>query len=170
MGQQVRVVKGELYPKIALTGDLNYADREGYANAGQHGNYDSFVGVTARWDIFTGARNLSAIKQVKAEMSALDEKQEALRLSIRSSLRRRINEAHMTKAVYERQEKIHDLTKQVRESVEKAYKAGAASITRLNEAQADLTRAHGAYASAYIAYQLTLNQLDIETGRVLSEL
>ena len=170
LAQQVRVAKGELYPKVALTGDINYTDREGYSTSEQHGNYDSFVGISASWDLFTGGRKVNAVKQVNAEMRALEEQQKALRLSIRSSLRRRIDEADATKEVYERQEKIHELTKQVRDSVEKAYKAGAESITRLNEAQTDLTRARGAYSTAYIAYQLTLNQLDIETGRVLSDL
>lgn len=170
LAQQVRAAKGELYPKVALIGDINYTDREGYANSEQHGNYDSFVGVSASWDLFTGGRKVNTVKEVQAEMRALEEQQEALRLSIRSSLHRRIDEADTTKAIYERQEKIHELTKQVRDSVEKAYKAGAASITRLNEAQTDLTRARGAYSTAYIAYQLTLNQLDIETGRVLKGL
>ncbi len=45
-----------------------------------------------------------------------------------------------------------------------------ASITRLNEAQTDLTRAKGTYSTAFIAHLLTLNQLDIETGRVLENL
>ncbi|MDF7822855.1 TolC family protein [Pontiellaceae bacterium B12227] len=170
MAQQVRVAKGDMYPKIALTGDINYADREGYANSGQHGNYDSFVGVAASWDLFTGGRKANTVKEIYAEMRALEEQQESLRLSIRSSLRRRIDEAVTAMAVYERQGKIHELSIQVRDSVEKAYKAGAASITRLNEAQTDLTRARGAYSRAYIAYQLTLNQLDIETGRVLEDL
>ena len=47
---------------------------------------------------------------------------------------------------------------------------GSEMIARLNEAQTDLTRARGAYTTAFIAYQLTLNQLDIETGRVLEAL
>jgi outer membrane protein TolC len=54
--------------------------------------------------------------------------------------------------------------------VEKSYKAGVESITRLNEAQTDLTRAKVAYSTSYIAYQLVLNQLDIDTGRILTEL
>lgn len=170
LAQQVRVAKGELYPKIALTGDVNYADRVGYANTEQHGNYDSFVGVAASWDLFAGGRKVNTIKQAQAEMRALEERQESLRLSIRSSLRRRIDQAETARAIYERQEQIHKLSIQVRNSVEKSYKAGAASITRLNEAQTDLTRARGAFSTAYIAYLLTLNQLDIDTGRVLSDL
>lgn len=166
----VNVAKGEMMPKVFLTGDVNYADRDGYANSSQHGNYDSFVGVAASWDLFSGGRKVNEVKEVQAEMRALEQQQESLRLSIRSALQRRIDEAETTYAVFERQEKIHQLSMSVRDSVEKAYKAGVESITRLNEAQTDLVRARGAYSTAYIAYLLVLNQLDIETGRVLEGL
>lgn len=168
LAQQVRTAKGDLLPQVVLVGDVNYIERgDGYGEVGQHGNYDSFVGVAASWDLFAGGRKVNTVKQAQAEMRALEEQQEALRLSIRSSLQQRIDEAETTKAVFERQKLIHELSMQVRDSVEKSYKSGMASITRLNEAQTDLVRARGAYSTSYIAYQLVLNQLDIETGRVL---
>lgn len=171
LAQQVRAAKGDMLPQIALVGDINYLARgEGYGTVGQHGNYDSFVGVAASWDLFTGGRKMNAVNQAKAEMRALEERQESLRLSIRSSLSQRIDEAETALAVYERQEKIHELSISVRNSIEKSYKAGVAPITRLNEAQTDLVRARGAYSTAYIAYLLILNQLDIETGRVLEQI
>ncbi|WP_372807641.1 TolC family protein [Pontiella sp.] len=170
LAESVKAAKGELAPKVALVGDVNYVDRHGYTVAGQHGNYDSFVGLAASWDLFTGQREQNAVKQAQAEMRALEERQESLRLSIRSALRQRIAEAETARAVYERQKQIHELTVKVRDSVEKSYKAGLAPITRLNEAQTDLVRARGGYSSSYIAYRLILNQLDIETGRVLETL
>ena len=171
LAQQVRAAKGDLLPQFALVGEVNYTDRgEGYGTVGQHGNYDSFVGVAASWDLFTGGRKINTVKQAQAEMRALEEQQESLRLSIRSSLRQRLDEAETTKAVFERQELIHELSVSVRDSVEKSYKAGMASITRLNEAQTDLVRARGAYSTSFIAYRLVLNQLDVETGRVLEKL
>ena len=51
--------------------------------------------------------------------------------------------------------------------IQKPYKAGRSSITRLNEAQTDLVRAKGGYFTSFIAYLLSLNQIDIETARVL---
>ncbi|QBG48841.1 TolC family protein [Verrucomicrobia bacterium S94] len=170
LAQQTRAAKGEMLPKIFLTGEMNYADRSGYSTAGDHGNYDSFAGVTASWDLFSGGRKAAAVKEAQAEMRALEQQQESLRLSIRSSLQKRIDEAAMSREVFLRAEKIHQLSVQVRDSVEKSYKAGMAPITRLNEVQTDLVRARGTYASSYIAYQLVLNQLDIETGRILAEL
>lgn len=171
LAQQVRAAKGDMLPKFAVVGDINFTDRgKGYGTVGQHGNYDSFVGIAASWDLFTGGRKVNTVKKAQAEMHALEEQQESMRLSIRSALQQRIDEAETTQAVFERQQKIHELSIQVRDSVEKSYKAGMASITRLNEAQTDLVRARGAYSSAYIAYQLVINQLDVETGRVLEQL
>jgi outer membrane protein TolC len=69
--------------------------------------------------------------------------------------------------VYEKQQQIYDLSVKVRDSIEKSYKAGVATITRLNEAQTDLTRAEGAVAAARISSLLALEQLDAETGRIL---
>ena len=167
LAQQVRAAKGDLSPQIGLVGGINYADRNGVSTIGRYGNYDSFVGVAAQWDLFAGGRKINTVKQAQAEMHALEEQRESLRLSIRSSLRQRIDGAETALAIFERQEKIYELSSHVRDSVEKSYKAGMASITRLNEVQTDLIRAKGAYSTSFIAYLLLLNQLDIETGRIL---
>jgi outer membrane protein TolC len=171
LAQQVRAARGDMMPQVALVGEVNYSDEgTGYSTVGQHGNYDSFVGVAASWDLFSGGRKIQTVHEAQANLRALEAQQESLRLVIRSSLRQRLDEAETTQAVFERQRQIYELTQSVRDSVEKSYKAGAASITRLNEAQTDLVRARGAYSAAYISYSLILNQLEIETGRVLESL
>jgi outer membrane protein TolC len=170
LAQRVRMTKGELMPQVALVGDISYTERSGLSTIVDHGNYESFVGVAATWDLFTGGRKVNTVKEAQAQMRALEQQEKSLRLSIRSTLQQRVDQADTTQAIFQRQEKIYNLTASVRDSVEKSYKAGVESITRLNEAQTDLTRAKVAYAASYIAYQLVLNQLDIDTGRILTEL
>jgi outer membrane protein TolC len=167
--QQVRAAKGDKMPQIALTGTVNYSDRDDLSTTNHHGNYDSFVGLTASWDLFSGGRKSNAVKQAQAELRALEERREALRLSIRSALRQRLDQAETAREVFQRQKKIHELTVSVRDSVEKSYRAGMVPITRLNEAQTDLVQARGAYSTSYIAYRLILNRLDIETGKILAD-
>ncbi len=167
--QQVRAAKGDLLPKVALTGSMTYTETEDRSVVENYGDYDSFVGITVKWDLFAGGRKINMVKQAQAEMCALEDQQEALRLSIRSVLRQRIDEAETATEVFGRQKKIYELSTRVRDSIEKAYRAGAVSITRLNEAQTDLVRARTGYASSYIACQLVLNRLDIETGRVMKD-
>jgi outer membrane protein TolC len=140
---------------------------KGVSTVDNYGNYESFVGVAAQWDLFTGGRKINAVKQVLAEMRALGEQRESLRLSIRSSIQRRIDEAQTALAVFSRQQKIYELSAKVRDSVEKSYKAGVATITRLNEVQTDLTRAEGAVAASRIEYLLALENLAAATGRIL---
>lgn len=165
--QKVRAAKGELLPKLSFVGQVNYSDQDGYATSSRHGNYDSFVGVAATWDLFTGGRKISTVEEAEAELAALQKQEECLKLSIRSTLRQRIDEAQTVQAVLERRKKIEALSASVRDSVTKSYQAGMVSITRLNEAQTDLVSACGNYATAYISYLLVLNRLDVETGRVL---
>lgn len=167
--EQVNVAKGERLPQVAFVSEINYADRDGYSSSSHHGNYDSFVGLSAKWDLFTGGRKINVVKEARAEMLEIEAQLESLRLAIRSNLRQRIDAAEIEKAIFEREEKILRLAELVRDSIEKSYKAGVASITRLNETQTELIRAKGAHAASFINYQLSLNQLDIETGRVLTE-
>jgi outer membrane protein TolC len=165
--QQVRAAKGDLLPKVSLMGQVEYTENEHVMSVDNYGDYDSFIGVGAQWDLFAGGRKVNEVKKALAEMRALGEQREALRLSIRSAIQRRTDEARTARAVYEKQQQIYDLSVKVRDSIEKSYKAGVATITRLNEAQTDLTRAEGAVAAARISSLLALEQLDAETGRIL---
>lgn len=167
LGQKVRAAKGAQLPSVALQSGISYVENEDVSTYEDYGNAESYVGVALQWDLFTGGRKKGAVTEAQAEMRVLNEQLESLRLSIRSALRQRIDEAETSYSIFQRQQKIFDLTTAVRDSVEKSYKAGVASVTRLNEAQTDLTRAAGAYASSCISYQLSLNQLEVETGRVL---
>jgi outer membrane protein TolC len=169
LAEQVNAAQGDRLPQVAFVSQFSYGNIDGYSIAPQHDEHTSFVGLTASWDLFTGGRKIGTVKEATAKMRALNEQQQSLRLSIRSALRQQIDAAETTLAVYERQEKIHTLSIQVRDSVEKAYKAGVTSITRLNEAQTKLIQAQGAHAAAYISSQLALNQLDIQTGRALTQ-
>ncbi len=48
--------------------------------------------------------------------------------------------------------------------MEKAYRAGVATLTRLNEAQTDLVRASGAAAASRILYRIALVNLNAAMG------
>jgi outer membrane protein len=67
----------------------------------------------------------------------------------------------------DRGKRVLALTTRIRDYVEKAYRAGAATLTRLNEAQTDLVRASGAEAASRINYLLALQQLNAASSRIL---
>lgn len=162
--QRARAAVGALSPQVVAVGELNYTENEGLATVPNFGNREAFAGVALRWDLFSGGRKWQAVREARAEEAALREKQAALQLSIRSALRRRIDEARTAQSVFRRQKKIYELTLRVREDVETAYREGAVSVTRLNEVQTDLVRARSGYSSSYIACLLVSNQLELEMG------
>ena len=108
------------------------------------------------------------IKKSHAEILALDKQKEQLWLSIKSAIQQRLDSAITAKNICIQQQEIYKLSILVRDAVAKSYKAGVASITRLNEVQTDLVRAKGGYATAFIAYLLALNEIDATTGRILA--
>ncbi|MDF3130449.1 TolC family protein [Kiritimatiellaeota bacterium B1221] len=167
LAQQVKVSKGGMMPKVGLVGDISYYENEGVANADNFGEYISFVGVGLQWDLYAGGRHRAEVTEAESEMRALAAQKEALKLSIRSAIQQRIDEARTAGAVYEKQKQIFDLSIKVRDSVKKSYEAGVAPITRLNEVQTDSTRTEGAMVASQIQRLLTLEMLDAETGRIL---
>ncbi len=167
--ESVKTESRSRLPSVFWLSQLNYEDREGFVMTSKHNNVDNFVGIAVKWDIFTGGKKTSKIQKARADMLAIEQKKEALYLSIRSALRQQFETAKTTLEIYKRQTKISELSKSVRDSVEKSYKAGATSITRLNEAQNELTKAEAAKAAAYIDHQQALSQLEIETGKILQK-
>jgi outer membrane protein TolC len=75
--------------------------------------------------------------------------------------------ARVAEGTWKRNQQAADLTLRIRDHVAQAYQAGSASLTRLNEAQTDLSRASGAAAVSRIDYFQTLESLAAQTGRIL---
>ena len=63
-----------------------------------------------------------------------------------------------------------ELVQRSRDLVEKEYAAGQASLVRLNEAQRDLTAAHGRLALALVSLRQAWYDLETATGRTLDSL
>ncbi len=166
--EQSTIAKSNYYPKLIATAGLNYTEYYGTGPIDQYGNHNSYAGITAVWDIFNGGNTKGMIKKSHAEILALDKQKEQLWLSIKSAIQQRLDSAITAKNICIQQQEIYKLSILVRDAVAKSYKAGVASITRLNEVQTDLVRAKGGYATAFIAYLLALNEIDATTGRILA--
>jgi outer membrane protein TolC len=77
--------------------------------------------------------------------------------------------ANVKSAQYELelQRKNAELVTENRDLVDKEYKAGQASLVRLNEAQRDMIQAQGRLALARVGLLQTLKNLDTSTGAIL---
>ncbi len=159
--------KGAWMPAIAATAGFSYQKQSGFEPEIPPHNleqYNSHVGLTARWDIFTGGRRSGAFQEKKAEALAMQAEQEKVKLEIASSLRQATLAAQTALQVRDRQEQALDMTTRIRNDIEELYRSGAATLTRLNEAQRDLVRAAGLAAASRIRLALALEKLRSETG------
>lgn len=166
--QKLSARKGAYAPKVALTAGMDYLRQNEIDPIDQEEN-DSYIGIAASWDLFTGGRRGAQVQEVSAEIRALNAKRKRAVLSVQSALRRALDNARTARETLERQVMIHDKTSRIRSHIEIAYRAGAASLTRLNEAQTDLVRAAGAVSASRIQYLLLLETIRAETGKILQE-
>lgn len=163
--QTRRAEKGSYQPKLVFFSgyDYQYISGRGSVNEEEHQTY---AGISATWDLYTGGRTKARLNEISANIRAVEQQQQQTLLSIQSSIRSNLETAAAAWENFKRQQEIRDLTLRIRTHVEKSYRAGVATLTRLNEAQTDLVQASGAVAASYIQYRLALVNLDAETGRI----
>ena len=160
---------GEFLPNISA-----FVNR-GYARNNPHydGRYDnqprgqdkSFnYGLTGNWEIFSGGKNLAALKESYANLEKAEQDLVAKWISVVNEVRQAYDsyeEAAKLLSLYEDNDK---LTKQTRDLVEQEYKAGNTTLTRVNEVQKDVVDAETGLISARIKLKNSKTQLDTAIG------
>lgn len=162
--QEVRANQSDWFPEIALTAGADYQHLDNLDPI--QNNRSQFAGVVASWDLFAGGRNVAETAEAEANLHALEAQLVQKELEIRSEVQSSILAAKTAHAIGLRQEQAQQLSMRIRDFVEKAYRAGSATQTRLNEVQTDLIRTSGATVQARITYQLALARLEASTGRL----
>ncbi|SEA39209.1 Outer membrane protein TolC [Desulfuromusa kysingii] len=164
--QSKKVQQGRYWPKLILNSGFDYTKIEELKGYDQK-EHDAYAGLHLTWDIYQGGSRPAKVREAEHEISALRQQKQRQVLSIQSAIRQAIASAEATLAMYQRQQQSLLLTAKIRDHVEKAYRAGVANLTRLNEAQTDLVRASGAEAASRINYLMALQQLKAVSGRIL---
>lgn len=161
-----KVQKGSYWPKLILNSGFDYNKYEDLASGDQE-EHDAYAGLHLSWDLYQGGRRSAKVREAESNIRALREQRQQQVLVVQSAIRQSIASAEATRAMYQRQQQSLLLTVKIRDHIEKAYRAGVANLTRLNEAQTDLVRAAGAEAASRINYLLALQQLKAASGRIL---
>lgn len=161
--------KGDYAPKIILNGGVDYTKIEDVGVVDQE-EHDAFAGLTLSWDLYKGGARSAKIRETEKTIQATRRQEEQLTLAIQSAIRQSIATVTAARTMSDRRKRALVLTERIRDHVEKAYRAGVATLTRLNEAQTDLVRASGAEAASRINYFLALQQLDAASCRILADL
>lgn len=161
------VKKGDYSPKVFLTGGFDYTKMNDLGVIDQE-EHDAFAGLSLSWDLYKGGERSAKIREAEQTIRATRQQQQQLTLAIQSVIRQSIATVTATRVMSDRRKLSLALTARIRDHVEKAYRAGVATLTRLNEAQTDLVRASGAEAASRINYLLALQQLDAASSRILA--
>ncbi|MBW2187171.1 MAG: TolC family protein [Deltaproteobacteria bacterium] len=164
--QNEKAQRGRYLPKLTLNTGFDYTTLNDMNTEDQE-EHDAYVGLNLSWDLYQGGNRSAQIRETQSNIRALRQQHQQQVLAIQSAIQQAIASAEATKAMYQRQQQSLLLTERIREHIEKAYRAGVANLTRLNEAQTDLVRAAGAEASSRINYLLALQQLQAASGRIL---
>lgn len=161
--------KGSFWPQVMLGGRVDYSYLDGVGTIDQE-EHDEYVGLNLTWDLYQGGQRRAKLREIEKQKVELRQQLRQARLSLQAEIRQAIARVTTAKTIYQRQRRSLTLTERIREHTAKAYRAGVATLTRLNEAQTDLVRAAAATGASRIRYRLTLAQLEAVTGRVLEDL
>jgi len=164
--QKKRQGKAAFYPKVFITGSYDYDEYQdiGAIDQNEHG---SAIGFSLNWDLFDGGRRSAKIDETQARLLQVKRQREQKILEIQAALNQALVKAGSSQAVYQRERYTLTLVRQIRDHVECSYRAGATTLTRLNEAQTDLVTVQASVATSRINYLLHLENLRAESGRIL---
>ena len=161
--EKIRAEKGSYFPKVYLVSGMEYLYQQDKVSVNEE-EHNSYAGIKLKWDLYTGGRRLGKVEELTANLRGLEEKRRETLIKIKAEIQEALDIADTAHATWENQEKTRELTARVRNHVEKAYRAGVATLTRLNEAQTDLVRASGAAAASRIQYRIALVNLNAAMG------
>ncbi|MGD9950818.1 MAG: TolC family protein [Desulfobulbus sp.] len=154
---------------------MNHVYLYGKYDYDRYNNYDpvdqdehaSAIGINPKWDLFSGGERSAVIRKTDAGLRLLQRQREQKILEIQAALQQALVEADSSRTVYLRESYTLTLVREIRDHVERSYRAGATTLTRLNEAQTDLVTVSAAVATSRINYLQQLTNLQAASGRIL---
>ena len=142
--------------------DWDAAGRWHFRNQARNQSFN--YGFDAEWVLFNGGRRIFELREAQANLAVgkqnLAEQWIAVVSEVRQSYADRVRRAKQM-SIYE---KNLSLTQKTRDLVEEEYKAGNASITRLNEAQRDLVIADTDLSTSIVDLENSKANLDAAIG------
>lgn len=164
--QKKRQGRAAFYPKVFLNGSYDYDEYQDIGNIDQN-EHSSAIGFSLSWDLFDGGRRSATIDETQAGLLQVKRQKAQKILEIQAALHQALVKAGSSQAVYQRERYTLTLVRQIRDHVKCSYRAGATTLTRLNEAQTDLVATQASVATSRINYLQQIESLRAESGRIL---
>ncbi len=156
--------KGDFLPTVTATAAARGSNMD---NGFSSEDFEQSINVGVSWDLFTGGRRIAEVieaKEVQKE-AGWDLQNDALLVAedVRVALE---NLAAAQQSLILERRNV-EIVRRTRDLVEKEYRAGQAALTRLNEAQLDLTTAEANLATALVDLRRAWAEVDTATGTIL---
>lgn len=164
----VRVRKADYFPVVSASAaksafrDNNIEFRED--------DFGTTIGLNLRYNLFAGGRVRAGVVEAKAARDEAEQVLKATEINAASEVRQSLADLRRAQDELRLQRKNAEFVQRNRDLVEKEYRAGQASLVRLNEAQRDYIQASSRLAAARVALEQAWYNLDVSTARILADL
>ncbi len=152
------------YPRLDFFADYGFT-REDSWHFNKNYDREIYFGLTASWNLFDGFRTRAVLNQAYAEREAYLKVRDELLLQLEAQIRQNYLAWESSRKQLALQENILSTAKKIRDLVHHEYLGGTATITRLNEAQTDVTISASARSKAYIQVFYNLEELLANSGK-----
>lgn len=155
-------VRGTYLPDLALFGGVE-ASREEDPNFAS-GDVGQTVGISVSVDLWDGRQRRAQLREAKARISEARAILAQAELDAQSALRSALGTYDASRERMRLSDKTLTMSRENRDLIEKAYRAGSESLLRLNEAQRDYNTAEARAVLARIQFENARIALDAAMG------
>ena len=154
-------------PTINLTASVK-GEREADARF-EGDDFGNTIGLNMTFNLFSGGLYRAQSREAMQKEMEARKLLEDLKINITAEIRTTITNVITFQTQLKLQQSITRLSQENRDLVEKEYKAGQASLVRLNESQRELTSAQNRTALALVALRQSWWSLMSETGMITED-
>ena len=162
----IKVAQADWQPNLSAFLDYGFV-RDSNFHFNSHSDRNFSFGLKASWNIFKGFATDAAIARAKASRKMAWSTLSNTMLELEAEIRQAVINFESSKKTLAQQTKLHKIAQDIRDLVHEEYLGGTATITRLNEAQTNLTNAALSLSNAHVQVLTSLETLNAATAKNL---
>jgi len=161
----VGAARAPFYPRVLASASVD-GMREDTAWPDSN-DYSRTLGLTVSYELFAGGRNRAALVEARERAKEAQWELTALELDAAQEVRQAAENVRTAQQLLMLERRNTELVERTRDLVEREYRAGQASLVRLNEAQRDYIAAEANLANALVGLRRAWYELQSATGETL---
>jgi len=161
----VGAARAPFYPRVVASASVD-ALREDTAWPDAN-DYSRTLGLSVTYELFAGGRNRAALVEARERAKEAQWELTALELEAAQEVRTAAESVRIAQQLLMLERRNAELVERTRDLVEREYRAGQASLVRLNEAQRDYIQAEANLVSALVGLRRAWYELRSATGETL---